>query len=332
MKNFCVVPWYGKEIDLVNGTESVCCWLDHNIPRDQLQTMFQDEERPACCNKCWQSEDQHIESRRQMENRFLDFALDKDISLIKTDAIEGRATHNLYQIYLGSTCNGTCVTCGPGASSAWRSLSRQVISIKQERIDVDRHFQQVLPDVNWQQAKRINLLGGEPLLISRSFEVLEKLLEANNTNCRVSFVTNGSVTLSSKQKQLFARFSNLSCCVSIDGIGKSFEYIRYPLSWQCILHNVAEYRTVFSEVVISFTVSNLNYHARAEILTWFRDNNLLYIENYVSSPAWFNYKVDPTHVLWHKFKSEIARQDRLKGIRIRDYIPELADQLDSVIS
>jgi hypothetical protein len=40
MKNFCVVPWYGKEIDLVSGTQSVCCWLGTDIPRLDLQEMF----------------------------------------------------------------------------------------------------------------------------------------------------------------------------------------------------------------------------------------------------------------------------------------------------
>lgn len=330
MKNFCVVPWYAKEIDLSTGTQSVCCWLSADIPRLDLQEMFLSQDRPGPCSKCWQSEDRGIESKRQMENRFLDFALDRDISKIQADAVQGRAQENLYQIFLGSICNGTCVTCGPMASSAWKSLSKQSVSIKQEQADVDRHFQRVTHEINWTEAKRINLLGGEPLLMSRSFDVLERLLEANNTGCRVSFVTNGSVTLSPKQIDFFNKFSDLSCCVSLDGIGKTFEYIRYPLSWQAVLKNLATYRDVFSEVVVSFTVSNLNYHQRPTILDWFRVNNLLYIENYVTDPAWFNYKVDETHALWHKFKQEIVRQDQLKGIRIRDYMPELADKIDCV--
>jgi MoaA/NifB/PqqE/SkfB family radical SAM enzyme len=263
-----------------------------------------------------------------MENRFLDFALDQDISKIQTDAVQGCAQENLYQIFLGSTCNGTCVTCGPMASSAWRSLLKQSVSIKQEMADVDTHFQRLTHEINWSKAKRINLLGGEPLLISRSSDVLERLLEANNAGCRVSFVTNGSVTLSAKQIDLFNKFSNLTCCVSIDGVGKTFEYIRYPLTWQAVLDNLATYRDIFSEVVVSFTVSNLNYYEKPNILAWFDSMSLRYIENYVTSPTWFNYQVVPDHDLWPRFVEEIAQQDKIKGIRIRDYLPYIADMID----
>lgn len=325
MKNFCVMPWYSREINFSTGQETVCCWLQGKISKSELQSKFLSGAAVQECQKCWQSEDRGIESRRQMENRFLDYKMDRDIKQIEQDAVQGDAEPNVYQLFLGSTCNGTCVTCGPDCSSAWKSLLNNKMSIRQENLRVQKLFDEFAHSIDWQQAKRFNLLGGEPLLMSRSLDILRRLLNVGNTDCRVSFVTNGSVMLSNDLLELAGNFSDISCCVSIDGIGKTFEYIRYPLSWPKLLDNLVSYRKVFSEVVVSYTVSNLNYHSRDKMIQWFEQMDLRYFENYVTHPAWFNPEVRPGHALWHKFVEEIELQDRLKGIDIKDYIPELHD-------
>jgi MoaA/NifB/PqqE/SkfB family radical SAM enzyme len=325
------MPWYSKEIDLVSNKQAICCWLDtkHPITRQELQQAFMTTDFPLPCNQCWQLEHQNIESRREMENRFLDHKMDRDIGSIEADAESGLAETNLYQIFVGSTCNGTCVTCGPNASSAWRSLSgRKVVSIRQENQKADSGITELLDPINWKTAKRFNFLGGEPLLIDRSFYILHRLIEAENTDCRISFVTNGSVALTKTQVELCKHFSDINACVSIDGIGPAFEYIRYPLRWDTLLNNLAVYREVFSEVTVSFTISNLNYADRETIIHWFQQQQLPYIENYVSYPPWFNHAVSPGHALWPKFVDTIREQDRLKNISIKDYIPRISQLID----
>lgn len=328
MNNFCVVPWHSNEIDLKTGQESVCCWLTSPISRHDLQQQFLTGQNPSSCEKCWSNESAGIESRREMENRFLDFKLDRDIEKIQEDARAGRSIINLYQINLGSLCNGTCVTCGPKASTAWQQLTDNAISIKQENASVDKNFEYLQDKIDWKNAKRINLLGGEPLLIKKSFVILKKLLEHNNVNCRVSFVTNGSIKPTPAQLDLISNFTDVSCCVSIDGINKQFEYLRYPLKWDTLIENLDTYKKIFKEVVVSYTISNLNYHSRQETINWFNTNGLLYIENYVNFPLWFNYQVIPGHPLWSRFVDEVRRQDNLKGISIKDYLPEVADQIE----
>ncbi len=328
MKNFCVIPWFSREIDMVSGKEQLCCWLTGEISRQDLQEKLLSGERPKHCKRCWDNEDNGVESRRQMENRFLDFKMDRDIDLLAADARQGSTQENMYQIFLGSVCNSTCVTCGPSVSSAWRSLENKSISIRQEKQHARQHFVEFCDSVNWTEAKRFNLLGGEPLLIDLSFDILQKLLDAGNTDCRVSFVTNGSVMLSESQIAILRCFSDISCCISIDGIGKSFDYIRYPLSWNNLLITLTQYRKIFTEVVVSFTISNLNYQERSKIIKWFQTEQLLYIENFVVNPPWFSVQVDPDHDLWPRFVEEITRQDKIKGIHIRDYLPDIADMID----
>jgi MoaA/NifB/PqqE/SkfB family radical SAM enzyme len=323
------MPWHSREINLVSGNETVCCWLDRPVAREQLQREFLSGIRPSVCSRCWHSEQQNIESRRQMENRFLDFKTNRDIQLLEEDAAAGHAQINLYQIFLGSLCNSTCVTCGPPASSAWRSLQQtKVVSIRQENQQSAHALEALTESIDWKNAKRFNLLGGEPLLIDRSFDILHNLVAAGNTDCRISFVTNGSVSLSKEQVELCKKFSDISACLSIDGIGRTFEYIRYPLRWDTLMRNLATYRDIFSEITVSFTVSNLNYHERPQIISWFKEQQLLYIENYVVNPPWFSHTVGPGHSLWNSFVNEIADQDRIKGVSIKDYLPVVAQLID----
>jgi len=324
VKNFCVMPWYSSEVNLATGTESVCCWIQEDISRQDLQHKFLSGQTPDECRECWRCENTGVESRRQMENRFLDFKMDQDIESIAQQAMRGASQINMYQLFLGSTCNSACATCGPNASSLWRSLLKNTVSIRQENQEIHRNFEQFAQGVDWKQAQRFNLVGGEPLLIQQSFRVLEKLLEAGNTRCRVSFVTNGSVAPNEQQIALLKNFSDISCCVSIDGIGTAFEYIRYPLRWDTLVNNLAIYRKIFSEVVVNVTVSNLNYHIKEDIVSWLGSQQLRHFETYVTDPPWFNCEVVPGHELWSKFVEEITMQDSLKQINIQDYLPDVA--------
>ena len=147
-KDFCVMPWYSREINLVSSKESVCCWAEGNITRQELQKKIQKGQHPSECRKCWQSEQQGIESRRQMENRFLDFKMDRDISLLESDATVGTAQPNMYQLFVGSICNSTCVTCDSTSSSAWRSLYKKKESIKKENHTIDQNFKQLADTIN----------------------------------------------------------------------------------------------------------------------------------------------------------------------------------------
>jgi MoaA/NifB/PqqE/SkfB family radical SAM enzyme len=325
MKNFCVTPWYSKEINLKNNEEIVCCWIEETVNLPELKQEFINGLRPAACKKCWKLEDAGIESRRQMENRFLDYALDRDIELIAKDAIDGKASVMLYQFDLGSLCNSTCVTCSPRSSTSWQKLVKKQISIKQENTKVQRTFEIQKEKINWKNLKRINFIGGEPLLIEQSFKVLENLQLHDNTDCLISFITNTSVKLTDKHLRSFEKFNNISCCVSIDGVESLFEYIRYPLQWTDLLENLNQYRKVFRDVVVSFTVSNLNIHERDKIIKWFDSQGLKYIENHVQQPAYFSPAVQPGHLLWPEFVKNIKIQDELKGISIDNYIPYIAN-------
>ena len=96
-------------------------------------------------------------------------------------------------------------------------------------------------------------------------------------------------------------------------------------------------------VSVNYTVSNLNVFYHKQTMSWFENNKIPYAYNLVYSPAWFAPSVLPADVkshinfdfaqandneaLYAVFKEKIAQQDTWKGIRMRDYLPELAELL-----
>ena len=108
---------------------------------------------------------------------------------------------------------------------------------------------QSIPKLN-----RVHFMGGEPMLSRRFEQFVDTMLE-HNPNISVSFVTNGSFSLTTRQKEILSKFRNLDFCFSIDGVGPVYEYLRYPLKWDQRLENI---QWVFLAIAYSILI----------IITW----------------------------------------------------------------
>jgi MoaA/NifB/PqqE/SkfB family radical SAM enzyme len=191
------------------------------------------------------------------------------------------------------------------------------------------------------------LLGGEPLFDPKTFEILQKLIDHNNTSCFISLVTNGSINLNAKQINLLKQFSDLNICISIDGIGPVFEYMRWPAKWSKLLENIEQYKYITKNISVSYTISSLNAMYYNETVKWFQQNDLVHNHNVVSHPNWLSLKNMPielkqhlkqhndfitmyctptgTEITLETLAQNITKQDRAKNINIRDYMPEMVD-------
>jgi sulfatase maturation enzyme AslB (radical SAM superfamily) len=201
---------------------------------------------------------------------------------------------------------------------------------------------------NLQELVTLTLLGGEPLYEKQNFRLLERLLELGNSNVFISIVTNGSVELSESHRHILAQFSNLNFCISIDGIGPVFEYMRYPLKWDQLLENLKFFQSITSNISASYTISNVNVPYYIETRDWFQRNNIPHNHNLVYNPEFFQPRALPQSIksklkqtfsdadyqsligddhtqhdeqLYQQCQQELARQDRLKGIQAQDYLP-----------
>tara|TARA_R110000822_G_scaffold164081_3_gene304396 strand:- start:20 stop:1060 length:1041 start_codon:yes stop_codon:yes gene_type:complete len=331
---FCVLPFYSKEFKRPENTP--CCLLPVGTNVDQLRQDMLGGKRSSACQKCWTLEDQEVKSDRQIKNETFDFYADKDIGLVEQDCKASNYSTRIVKVHTSNLCNSTCVTCNSGASSAWATLRKEktFYIVPSDTFD----------EINYKDLVMLSFVGGEPLIEKKNFWALEQLIANNNTNCFISLVTNGSIELSDKQKDILAKFKNVNICLSIDGIEKRFEYMRYPLKWDTLLDNITFFRKLNFIVTVSYCVSNINAMYYQETVDWFARQNLPYNHNMVFDPSYFSpyalpidikNKINVSHipkvtkeddlVLFNQAIKELRVQDQLKRISIKDYMPEFFD-------
>lgn len=330
---FCVLPFYGIEYP----ANTPCCLLKPGYNLTDVKNQMLAGIKPSSCNTCWKLEDAGITSDRQLKNQSLDFYLDRDIRGIVDDCEAGLNSIIHYKIDTSNVCNGTCVTCNSYCSSSWAQLER-----KHKTANVPRRWQIKTKQLNigYATARSIGFRGGEPLLSSTNFDILENLLKHGNDSCFINFTTNGSLAITDYQKNLLRQFKHVNFCFSIDGIGPVFEYLRFPLKWDTLLENIEYCRQNGILVSTSYTVSNMNVLYHNETMSWFNKNSLEVVTNTVNSPSYFRPNALPLAVKkqmpqafftphtdaddtdFARFLVEIQRQDTMKRISIAKYLPK----------
>lgn len=338
---FCVLPFYSIEIGHNIPKNIYCCRLPWDTDINEVQQSMINQQRSPSCNTCWKLEDQGLTSERHLHNNTFDFYLDCDLEKIEQDVADQRNQPQIIKLSTSNLCNGTCVTCGSYASSAWAALENK-------KINYNKISPEEIEKINWADIKQLSFVGGEPLLEKLNFEILNRLVESNNTKCFISFVTNGSCELTTKQFELLGKFQNLNICVSIDGAGPRFEYLRYPLSWDVLNKNLQQFKKITSNISVSAMVSNLNIFYFSEMIDFFNEQGLKYLCKQIEHPEYFapgnlpiefkqqvldnnpryhnqvksflNFgSYDP--YLFLRCCNEIRHQDELKNIQISDYLP-----------
>ena len=336
MDTFCVLPWYSLELP----NNSPCCLLPNNTDVNQLKNDLLSGIKSPACSACWDLESKNQKSRRQFENKFLDYKLNQDLSQIKQDCIDQQNQTLLYQLATSNLCNQACVSCGSGASTKWAEIETKMGLIPKLKKEINLEKS----DINYSNATRISLLGGEPLFDPATFKILEQLIRYKNTDCFISLITNGSITLNQKQLDILSKFTDLNICISIDGIGPVFEYLRWPAKWNTLVNNLELYKTITKNISVSYTISSLNLLYYEQTIKWFEEQNLRYNHNIVTSPEWLSVRSTPKELKqllkntsfatsWFdstkneisikKYQHELLTQDRAKRIHIKNYLPEI---------
>lgn len=340
--SFCVLPFIGYEYPF----HTFCCLTPSGTDREIVKKQMMQSIKPTACKKCWKLEEQGIRSDRHIKNSTYDFYTG-NIKKLYNDLSNGKNYPiSLYKIDSSNLCNATCVTCGDEASSAWIALNKRnnISTVNHVKNTEDEIF------VDYKNANSILFRGGEPFLESKNFEILQKLVDCGNTDCVISFVTNGSIWPSPERLELLKKFSKLIISLSIDGIGPVFEYLRYPLSWNVVVDNINKWKSLNVELGISYTLSNLNILYHDETVAWFKENKIPFLVNPVYYPEYFGVRALPAKVKdlihnknkvnlllehsenddinFQNFIKEIKHQDKIKQISINDYLPDLVKLLN----
>ena len=187
---------------------------------------------------------------------------------------------------MGAKCNLACRICSSSHSNQllkedsyniFGTINKEWIRDLQSQSDwaTDDEWWEKVYDISG-NLKNIQFTGGEPLIIDQHFKYLE-WLSTNNIDPEISYITNGTVELSEKIKNIWRNFSNVEVTISIDAIGDLGEYIRTNSVWEIQKKNLLEYIDFLghSNISVICTVSVLNVHKIKDFIDFFSNIGIL---------------------------------------------------------
>ena len=195
-----------------------------------------------------------------------------------------------YDLRFGNLCNLACRMCGPQDSTGWYEDYQKL-----ENRDwfMDTHGREQMTKQNgkwsspsygwhdndqfWTQiesnagnVQHVYMAGGEPLLIERHYEFLQRCIDNGAAaNMIVEYNTN-MTSISKRALDLWTHFKNIQIGASIDGYGKVFEYQRYPASWDKVWRNIQKVDRAPANIDawFAYTVTAYNVLHMPEFMRW----------------------------------------------------------------
>lgn len=238
--HFC--PYYDNAIyigaNADRNTEiAMCCWqnkqqisepvtFDHPVLlslREQAQTNVPGACSPYC------SQPGHIANERERSQH-------------ESWWRSGQGKIKKLHLEQSLACNLTCISCSSRYSSAWAAHYREfdpdapIIKLKKEPQGVWQHL-------DFSELEHIHFTGGEPLMNPDNLRILEHLDEIGRLgSVSLSYCTNGTLRPDDRWLGLWKKAQWVRLFFSLDGVGSTFEYTRYPAKWSEVESNIAWFR------------------------------------------------------------------------------------------
>lgn len=313
----CAYAWKGLHVN-VDGTVKVCCDFSENIldadnepytlkkhTPDQIlgsdymisiRDQFRQGITPDQCSRCSRYEKANSPSKRTLSRYKLDnvwgFIDWENDSIENTPLAVGAKTGNL--------CNLKCRSCDARSSSriAAEELKHGSSSQKEKikKIIVENDWAKGKSQTFWELLKNDNrftnfeFMGGETLLLEENLEFMQYLLDSGRSrDCIFEIVTNATLypTMFDRSDQ----FRRLTVTLSIDDLGKRFEYQRSGADWATVANNVNRWiqnknanRNLEINVCVTVNIQNVLY--LPELLEWFQQQGInTYFLNFLDKPA-----------------------------------------------
>lgn len=270
--SICVLPWNHLFIDN-NGTISPCCFYNYDRKEnsDRHQSKYKSNStqellshgklelsdeilklrsellsgfRSSSCQTCFKNEPELKTSCRiQMNGEY-----PETYQKIKESELKFDSPYQIQSLDLrfGNRCNLACRMC---TASASETLAEDLREYHGRNFDESKLtntkwykdkkvFETLLPLLT--EVKTIYIAGGEPFLISESWDFLEMLIDSGIAqNVTLQYHTNLTL-LPDRAQSIWSKFKRVELLFSIDGIGKVFEYIRYPARFSAIEGNMVK--------------------------------------------------------------------------------------------
>ena len=257
-----------------------------NIKKEMLQGG-----RPDVCSSCWKKEDAGITSLRQAIIRTYQSRKEWENFLNRLDL--SREFPVELDLKLGNYCNLACRMCNSYSSSKnatelkkiWNDTGIDIGVDDYEKYYVQKKWyleESFIESINkmiTNGLRDLKFTGGEPLMVPGVKKIIEFCINSGYAdNIYLTLITN--VTLIDQEwvnKLKKFKFVNIIC--SIDGTGKTYEYIRDLASW----------KDVNTRLNLLFNTATANM--RIDITFTLQIYNMLEIESMVNLSKNYNCKI-----------------------------------------
>ena len=294
--NFCIMPFVHSFV--TPNIVSPCCAYTSNIKlnskeqywnSDQLKNIQKnmlDNVRDAGCTICWKKEDRGYSSLRQHSNQIY-----KDhVADIKQNK---KAEHPFYiDLRLGNLCNLKCRMC----ISDWSSqIAGEILdNPNEEWIDTPTQKVIELDDDTWElldqwlpHVRRVFMTGGEPTIIKRNLDYINKIVASGRSKDVELIFTTNATNINKQFIEVSEKFKSVSFNVSVDAIGLLANYIRYPSDWATIKNNL---ENIKHGVSFNTTIQWLNMTRLNEIFDYIENCGIAF------GGIWFQLVTDPKYL------------------------------------
>lgn len=178
------------------------------------------------------------------------------------------------------SCNLACRTCGAHSSTYWQKHLKEH-GMWNMPVFTPRSKNEVIKALSNLDLSNLRMLvfcGGETLLGQEYWDVAEWVVN-NIPNAKqdltLCFQTNGTQSIHPRNFKTVEKCFLIKLHVSLDGIEKQFEYLRWPASWSDVVQNLNKLKdTAPSNVMflIEETVSIFNLATSGRLDAWAQDN------------------------------------------------------------
>lgn len=302
---FCILPFVHMYIHS-SEKPKICCTYEQHGLNDELNKKVDLKElwgsdyytnvrqdmlsgkKVKECNRCYNAERNGGRSDRVVYNeryrKKIHNGLIDDLELNVDTGTQYNTPLDL-DLRPGNLCNLQCRMCGPSSSTQ--------INKEFKKMPKSFFFQSFNEDfqTTWATEEnlnfilknadigdRIKFLGGEPTLMPEVYNILQKLLDNDMTDVTLSFTSN-LTNVNKKFLDIIEKFSNVDVNISMDGVGKTLEYIRHPIKFDQIQKNIARYSAIAgignitNTFDIQFTLQAYNIHNILDTLRWIKETN-----------------------------------------------------------
>jgi MoaA/NifB/PqqE/SkfB family radical SAM enzyme len=353
--NFCIAP-FTQVTTHPNGSFSPCPYLGGTVWSKQystvldrfqgpdlehLRSQFLSNQQSSVCERCWHEERNNKKSLRlrlyDPVNKTSDYAIVNHSSIV-SDLTQGLTDKKyltdlkILTIKNGNICNAKCRVCHPGDSSRW--AAEDAVKLKQilgqeiyNTNSVERNWTDQQCDEIFEISKtlvRLELFGGEPLYNKKVLKLLDRIIEAGHSaNINLYINTNGSVDLI-QQVPRIAEFKEVEIGVSIDDIGKRFNYQRHGLEYDQVVDNIKQWQQHFANVDTPLYIDSITTVSVYNV--WYLPEIKESVKKILPQSPFWNLLVNPDH-LFIKNLPDYVKQQVIKKLEADPEFEEIINVL-----